>query len=200
MTLNCCITFPGQLSLLPPDCIYLKQPLRDPNVSYVGLIFLLRINLCRGNAFYLWRCHILTGHFLISAVNRRWEEALNSLHVINFYYVIPALYSTLLTPWHLELMMLSPDGYRQLFHVLSLYVGLVPSSTGENFVLTAHIPMEFIQAFSAGWGQLISTVTSAVLTLVDDISVKPAMFWNDRLCELMPKEPGCLFLFCSKYV
>ena len=98
MTLNCCITFPGQLSLLPPDCTYLKQPLRDPNVSYVGLIFLLRINLCRGNAFYLWRCHILTGHFLISAVNRRWEEALNSLHVINFYYVIPALYSTLLTP------------------------------------------------------------------------------------------------------
>ena len=79
-------------------------------------------------------------------------------------------------------------------------MGLVPSSTGENFVLTAHIPMEFIQAFSASSGQLISTVTSAVLTLVDDISVKPAMFWNDRLCELMPKEPGCLFLFCSKYV
>lgn len=60
--------------------------------------------------------------------------------------------------------------------------------------------MEFIQAFSAGLvGQLISTVTSAVLTLVDDTNVKPEMFWNDGLNELMPKEPCCLFLFCSKY-
>jgi hypothetical protein len=42
--------------------------------------------------------------------------------------------------------------------------------------------MEFIQAFSAGSaGQLISTVTSAVLTLVDDTNVRPEMLWNDRL-------------------
>lgn len=61
--------------------------------------------------------------------------------------------------------------------------------------------MEFLQAFSAGSaGQLISTATSAVLTLVDDTSVKPEMFWNDRLYERMPKELCCLFLFCSKYV
>lgn len=61
--------------------------------------------------------------------------------------------------------------------------------------------MEFIQAFLADLAEpWISTVTSAVLTLVDDTGVKPEMFWNDRLCELMPKELCCVFLFCSKYV
>lgn len=59
--------------------------------------------------------------------------------------------------------------------------------------------MEFIQTFSAGSARrLISTVTSAVLTLVDETRGKPEMFWNDRLWELMPKEPCCLLLFCSK--
>lgn len=40
---------------------------------------------------------MLAGYSQISVVNSRQEEVLNSSHVINFYSVLPALYSTLLT-------------------------------------------------------------------------------------------------------
>lgn len=90
------ITFQGQLSPLPPGCTHLKQSLGDYNLSYVGLVFSWEWTFGVGG-LSVFGDAMLAGYSQISVVNSRQEEVLNSSHVINFYSVLPALYSTLLT-------------------------------------------------------------------------------------------------------
>lgn len=88
------ITFPEELSPPLPGRTHLKQVLGDYYISYLRLVFSWEwifgvgmLSLLRDTMLVIPKCFV---------INRRREEALKSLHVINFYSVMPALKSTLL--------------------------------------------------------------------------------------------------------